>query len=61
MAKTIVQHDEDPGIAIILYQDDEAHWGGQCTECGYAVRPDSVLMDVQQEAEIHIDQHESGL
>lgn len=62
MAKTIVQHDEDPGIAIMIYQDEDGVWQGDpCTQCGYQPRGRHDLMDVQQEAEIHIDSHESAL
>jgi hypothetical protein len=61
MAKTVVQHDEDPGIAIVLECDDESgSWFGSCTECSYVTRVAS-LADAQQEAEIHIDLHESAL
>lgn len=63
MAKTIVQYDEDPGIAIILYVDDEdGAWNAEaCTQCGYQCRSRADLEDIQQEAEIHIDCHESAL
>jgi hypothetical protein len=59
MAKTIVQHSTDPGIAIIV-QEFEDGYGGDCTECGHHVfhkrQPDAI-----EEAEIHIDTHEGSL
>jgi hypothetical protein len=55
MAKLIVQHDTDPGIAIVLQCDDgTGSYSGECTECGYAVDL-APIADAQQDAEIHID------
>lgn len=59
MAKTIVQHDTDPGIAIIINETSDGY-GGDCTECGSHVfhrRFDDAIAV----AEIHVDQHEGSI
>jgi hypothetical protein len=66
MAKLLVQHDDDPGIAIILEEVEpgDAHrargWHGSCTECGYILHrwhQDKAIENAQG----HVDRHESHL
>jgi hypothetical protein len=62
MAKLIVQHDEDPGIAIILEEVLPGTPGrargfhGTCTECGFPMHRwtrDNAVRDAQR----HVDRH----
>ena len=67
MAKLLVQHEHDPGIAIILEEVSPGDgtgrvqgWHGSCTECGYLIHRwlrDKAL----DSAERHVDSHESAL
>lgn len=66
MAKLLVQHDEDPGIAILLTEvgpevpGKAQGWHGECTECGKPMHrwhQDRAISD----AKTHVDSHESGL
>ncbi len=65
MAKLIVQHDEDPGIAIVLEYvapggDIAEGWYGTCTECGRPMHR-WAQREAVESAKTHVDQHESGL
>lgn len=67
MAKLIVQHDEDPGIAIILEQVLPAStegraqgWHGRCTECGKTTHRWGQAVAIES-ARRHVDNHESSL
>lgn len=66
MAKIIIQHDVDPGIAIVLEHVAPGTPGraqgyhGSCTECGWPMHrwgQDVALIAAQA----HVDRHESGL
>lgn len=66
MAKIVVQHDVDPGIAIVLEEVPEGTPGlargtrGSCTECGWPMhrwRRDDAIAAAKQ----HVDLHQSGL
>lgn len=66
MAKIVVQHDRDPGIAIILEEFPDGAPGvargthGTCTECGRPMHRwdrDRAIEDAKR----HVDAHESGL
>lgn len=66
VAKLVVQHDVDPGIAIVLEEVPEGTPGrargtyGSCTECGWTVHrwlTENAIRDGKE----HVDQHESGL
>lgn len=66
MAKLIVQHEVDPGIAIVLTEVLPHHpslargWRGQCTECGKTMHrwhQDRAI----SAAQAHVDSHESSL
>lgn len=66
MAKLIVQHEEDPGIAMALTEVLPGHpdlaqgWRGQCTECGRTMHrwhQDKAVKAAQG----HVDSHESSL
>lgn len=69
MAKLIVQHDTDPGIAIVI--EDRARpanafespwYCGKCTQCGWELGDYcySVVGSAVAEAEIHVDKHEAA-
>lgn len=66
MAKLIVQHDEDPGIAIVLEEVPEgtpgrAHgYHGTCTECGWPMHRWLQVRAIEGAKE-HVDRHESRL
>lgn len=66
MAKLIVQHDEDPGIAIVLEEVPEGTPGrargyhGSCTECGWPMHR-WYSIDAIESAKNHVDRHESRL
>lgn len=63
MAKLVVQHDEDPGIAIVLGGGSAGRglgWSGACTQCGRWVhrwRQDRAIATAKD----HVDSHESAL
>jgi hypothetical protein len=66
MAKLIVQHDDDPGIAIILEEwripgsGRFLGWHGACTQCGYLVHR-WIWGRAVESARRHVDSHESAL
>lgn len=66
MAKLIVQHDEDPGIAIILEAlrlDGSGRalgWHGTCTQCGRPMHRWGQWLAIES-AKAHVDSHESAL
>lgn len=66
MAKLIVQHDEDPGIAIVLeyvapgIPDRVQGWRGECTQCGWPMHRWEIDQAIAG-AKTHVDVHESGL
>lgn len=66
MAKLLVQHDEDPGIAIVLEYvapgtpGRPQGWFGTCTQCGKKTHwwhQDRAITAAQA----HVDGHESAL
>lgn len=66
MAKIVIQHDKDPGIAIVLTEVAAGTPGltrgfhGTCTECGWPMHRwdrDKAI----HSAKGHVDTHESGL
>ena len=66
MAKLVVQHDEDPGIAIVLEHvpprtpGRAQGWHGACTQCGHVIHrwyQDGAF----ESAKEHVDRHESTL
>jgi hypothetical protein len=66
MAKLLVQHDTDPGIAVILTEVPPRTPGkaqgchGTCTECGWTIHrwlTENAIKDARE----HVDSHESGL
>jgi hypothetical protein len=66
MAKLIVQHDEDPGIAIILEEwrisgsNRFLGWHGTCTQCGRVMHRWGEHRAIESARE-HVDRHESAL
>lgn len=62
MAKLVVQHDVDPGIAIVVEEltSLSAGWSGRCTECGEVITGWDQYTAVRR-SKAHVDQHESGL
>lgn len=58
MAKLIVQHEVDPGIAITL--TEAQGWQGSCTECGHTVHAWTERKAISR-AMGHVNRHESGL
>lgn len=61
MAKVLIQHDKDPGIAIILHEDDRLQgFHGSCTECGWPMHK-WLLEKAVRAAQGHVDRHESSL
>jgi hypothetical protein len=64
MAKLVVQHDEDPAIAIVLETVPEGTPGrahgtyGTCTQCGWPMHRWSEEHAVLA-AERHVDSHEA--
>jgi hypothetical protein len=65
MAKLIVQHDTDPGIAIVIavrYDDDgDPLYYGTCTQCGHQISDDGPIYhetDATAYADSHIHSHE---
>ncbi len=67
MAKLLVQHDDDPGIAIILEEvlpgNAEGRvqgWHGSCTQCGYPIHR-WIWGRAVESARRHVDAHESAL
>jgi hypothetical protein len=66
VAKLIVQHDEDPGIAVILTETIPGTaglaqgWRGLCTECGMTFHRWH-RDKAEESARSHVDRHESSL
>jgi hypothetical protein len=66
VAKLIVQHDVDPGIAVILAEvlpgtpGQAQGWHGQCTECGKTFHRWHKER-AEESARGHVDSHESSL
>jgi hypothetical protein len=66
MAKLIVQHDEDPGIAIVLEYVPPGTpgrpqgWHGTCTQCGRPMHRWDGEVAIAG-ARVHVDSHESAL
>lgn len=64
MAKTVIQHDQDPQIAIILVEVGPGVPGkalgthGVCTECGWPLHRWDFYRAVA-DARIHVDMHEA--
>lgn len=62
MATRIVQHAEDPGIAVELTErvNGVPGWSGPCTECGRIMHQwnERAAAEVAQR---HVDRHESSL
>ena len=60
MAKIVIQHEEDPEIAIILAETGPAlGWYGNCTQCGRRMhRWDQSLAILS--AQQHVNRHEAG-
>jgi hypothetical protein len=62
MAKLIVQHDTDPGIAVIFDRmDADGEPIGSCTQCPFRTIPGyDGLEGSAEEAKIHVDLHEAA-
>lgn len=66
MAKLIVQHEEDPGIAMVLEYTATGTpgrargWYGKCTQCGWPIHR-WVQGKAVEDAQAHVDGHESHL
>lgn len=66
MSKLIVQHDEDPGIAIVLEYVPPGTpgralgWHGACTQCGKTMHRWGPAMAIES-ARRHVDSHSSAL
>jgi hypothetical protein len=66
MAKLIVQHDEDPGIAIVLEYvlpstpGRPQGWHGTCTQCGRPMHRWNERQAIES-ARTHVDGHECAL
>jgi hypothetical protein len=64
MAKIVIQHDEDPAIGIVLSPDSwptAMWWRGTCTQCGTVVYVSTLDEPPFDEAQRHVDSHESAL